>query len=58
MFPVTPQKVHVTGMSCCSIEHGSVPAIRDAATDDWQREFPHVEAEEDCGGRRLDMRER
>jgi hypothetical protein len=53
LFPAAAQKVHVTGMSCCSIVRAPVAAFRDAATDGRRREFSHVEAEEDCGGRRL-----
>jgi hypothetical protein len=29
LFPVTPQKVHVTRMSCCCIAHVHVPVLRD-----------------------------
>lgn len=40
-------------MSCCSIVHAPVPLFRDAAGDGRWKAFPHVEPEEDCGGRRL-----
>jgi hypothetical protein len=29
LFPATPQKVHLTGMSCCCIAHVHVPVFRD-----------------------------
>jgi hypothetical protein len=52
-FAETPQKVHVAGMSCCSIVHVPVPVFRDAAVDRWRRGFPHVEPEEDWRFRHL-----